>query len=325
MSGTPLVSIVTPVFNGARWLQPCIESVQAQTHRHLEHVILDNASTDDTRRIAARFAASDRRIRIHANRATIPATDNWNRALELMSPEARYCWLLPADDFMYATAVERMVAVALRHPSVGIVGSLRHRGSEIQCRGLPQEREVFSGHLIGRLFLEESVFAIAPTTNLVRSDLVRARNPFFPRRYFHEDIAAFLDVLRACDFGFVHQVLAFSRPHEHSITATIAEPQQTVLRDSLRLLIEYGPDYFAPGELRQIERRQLRRYYRRLLRSYFQSGGAAFRRHHLAALRELGRAPGPVDLVRALAEEAVASVKQPGKLLRQVRAVAIHS
>jgi glycosyltransferase involved in cell wall biosynthesis len=323
MSDAPLVSVVTPVFNGGDWLEACIESVRAQTHGRLEHVILDNASTDATRRIAERFAALDDRIRVHVNASTVPLVDNWNRAPERMSSQAAYCWLLPADDMMYPPAIERMLAVALRHPSVGIVGSLRRRGEAIECGGLPADRELFPGRDIGRLFLAQRVFAIAPTTNLVRSDLVRARTPFFPRRYFHEDTAAFLDVLRHTDFGFVHEVLAYSRTHGGSVTETIAKPQQTALRDVLRMLVEYGPDYFDARELRRIERRHLRRYYRRLLRSYFAGGGGAFRRNHLAVLRELGRAPGPVALGVALAEEFAAAIARPRKLLRHLRAAAL--
>jgi hypothetical protein len=76
--------------------------------------------------------------------------------------------------------------------------------------------------------------------------------------------------------------------------------------------------------LRRIERRHLRGYYRRLLRSYVNGGGNAFRRKHLASLRELGRAPGPLDLSVAFAEEVAASVARPQELLRQLRAAASH-
>ncbi len=306
MAESAFVSVVTPVYNGGQYLDACIDSVRAQSHARLEHVILDNASTDETAAIAARHAGRDGRVRVHRNEATLPMCENWNRALELMSPEARYCWLLPADDLMYPQALERMVDLGMRRPDVGIVGSLRRRGEAIECAGLPTDREVFPGREIGRLFLAGRVFAIAPTTSLMRADLVRTRHPFYPCRYLHEDIAAFLEVLRICDFGFVHDVLAFSRPHEGSATATITAPQKTTMRDYFRMVIEYGPDYFDAAELRVIERRYLRRYCRALLRTYVTPGGAKLRRQHLAALGELGRVPGPAAYAMAIAEKALA-------------------
>jgi glycosyltransferase involved in cell wall biosynthesis len=44
--GHPLVSIVTPVYNGAAYLQPLIESVLAQSYDNIEHVVIDDGSTD---------------------------------------------------------------------------------------------------------------------------------------------------------------------------------------------------------------------------------------------------------------------------------------
>jgi glycosyltransferase involved in cell wall biosynthesis len=305
VAASAFVSVVTPVYNGGRYLDACIDSVRAQSHGLLEHVILDNASRDETAAIAARHAGRDRRVRVHRNLRKVARSDNWNRALELISPEARYCWLLPADGLIYPRALERMVDVGLRNPSVGIVGALRRHGEDVECKGLPTDREVFSGRKIGRLFLAGRVFAIAPTTNLMRADLVRARRPFYPAQYMHDDIAAFLEVLRTCDFGFVHDVLAFSRPHEVSVSAAIAAMQKTTMRDYFRMLIEYGPGYFESAELGRIERRHLRRYCRALLRTYVMPGGAELRRQHLAALSDLGRVPGPATYGLAIAEKAL--------------------
>jgi len=163
---------------------------------------------------------------------------------------------------------------------------------------------VFPGRLIGRLFLEGRVFAIAPTTNLMRADLVRARRPFYPTRYLHADIAAFLEMLPACDFGFVHDVLAFSRVPEAPPSAAAAAPRESTLRDCFAMLLEYGPRYFDAAELGRIERRHLRRCCRALLRTYLMRGGAELRRQHLAALAALGRAPRPATYGLAIAEKA---------------------
>ena len=67
MTGGPLVSVVTPVYNGAAFVSECIESVLAQTYENWEYVIVDNCSTDGTAEIAAGYASSDPRIRLVAN------------------------------------------------------------------------------------------------------------------------------------------------------------------------------------------------------------------------------------------------------------------
>ena len=65
--GHPLVSVVTPVYNGAAHLAECIESVQRQTYQNWDYTIVDNCSTDESAIIARRYAAKDQRIRIVEN------------------------------------------------------------------------------------------------------------------------------------------------------------------------------------------------------------------------------------------------------------------
>ena len=51
----PLVSIVTPVLNGARWIERCIESIRQQDYPKIEHIIMDGGSTDGTLDICRRY------------------------------------------------------------------------------------------------------------------------------------------------------------------------------------------------------------------------------------------------------------------------------
>ena len=68
----PLVTVLTPVFNGEKFLAECIESVLAQTYQNWEYVIVNNCSTDKTLEIAARYVKNHRRIRIHNNSEHLP-------------------------------------------------------------------------------------------------------------------------------------------------------------------------------------------------------------------------------------------------------------
>ena len=65
----PLVSVVTPVHNGEKFIADCIESVLRQSYHSWEHVIVNNASTDRTREIASTYAARDARIKIYETEA----------------------------------------------------------------------------------------------------------------------------------------------------------------------------------------------------------------------------------------------------------------
>lgn len=54
-ASTPRVSVVTPVFNGARYIARTLESIRVQTYPHVEHIIVDGGSADGTMDIVEQF------------------------------------------------------------------------------------------------------------------------------------------------------------------------------------------------------------------------------------------------------------------------------
>src|SRR5262245_52267426 len=97
---SPLVSVVTPVYNGERYLAECIESVLNQRYNNWEYIIVNNRSTDGTLGIANRYASTDARVRVHTNEAFVDAIGNHNIAVGLISPGSKYCKVLSADDWI---------------------------------------------------------------------------------------------------------------------------------------------------------------------------------------------------------------------------------
>lgn len=204
----PLVSVVTPVYNGEKFLAECIESVLAQTWKNWEYVILDNCCTDSTPEIIRRFAEKDSRIRIVSNQACLPIIENWNRSMTLLSPESRYCKVIHADDILFPECIERMVGAAEQHDNIALVGSYRLHGNRVTCNGLTSDETVLDGKELCRRTLraELNVFG-SPSSLLIRSDAVRKYQPFYDETFFHADKAVCFNILTNSDFAFVHQVL----------------------------------------------------------------------------------------------------------------------
>lgn len=291
MAYEPLVSVVSPVLNHADYIGKCIESVQKQEYQNYEHIIVDNYSIERTSIIADHYARRDSRIKVVRNAQRLPMADNWNKAMSLISPESVYCQILHGDDMLYPGCLAKKVAFAQAHPNVGIIGSFRRRGGHIECKGLPTDRDVHPGRDIGRGYLQESLFAIAPSSGFLRSELVRRRQPFYPPEFLHTDIAAYLDLLEGTDFGFIHEILNFSRVHHASISSTVANRQRTLVRERLAFLNLYGPRYFNPAELAPLKQRQVLRCFREILRSLARGDGA-IARYHVEGLQRQGHLSG---------------------------------
>ena len=246
----PLVSVVTPVYNTEKYLAECIESVLAQTHSNWEYVVSDNCSSDRSLEIARSLAASDPRIRVQEHDVHLGVLQNWNRSLREMSPESSYCKIVHADDWLFPECLEKMVALAEEHPSVGVVGSYRLEESRVTLDGLPPHVKVIPGRDLARATLLRRPYPYlfgAPTQTMFRADLVRARDPFYDEAHLQSDVGACLDVLGESDFGFVHQVLTFTRRHNETVTSSVRR-QGTYYPAQLWLHLEYGPIYLTPEE-----------------------------------------------------------------------------
>src|SRR5262249_12683512 len=132
----PLVAIVTPVYNGAKFLVETLDSVQSQTYPNLVHIVIDNASTDATPEILARYQHTRVPIEIRSNPQTLAIAENWNLAVSLPPATAKYFRVLSADDLIAPAFVSRMVALAEKHPNVVVVGcGLNHRGEPANVLG----------------------------------------------------------------------------------------------------------------------------------------------------------------------------------------------
>jgi glycosyltransferase involved in cell wall biosynthesis len=83
MTTYPLVSVLTPTYNHAQFIEPCLRSVLGQTYLNWEQVIIDDGSTDETAEIIARY--KDPRIHYHyqENRGIFRLAETYNTALGL--------------------------------------------------------------------------------------------------------------------------------------------------------------------------------------------------------------------------------------------------
>ena len=296
MSSTdrPLVSVVTPVYNGAKFLRACIESVIAQSYDNWEYVIVNNRSTDDTLAIAREYAQRHPRIRVHDNEAFLPVVDNFNMAMSRVSAQSLYCKPLMADDWLMPECIERMVKAALARPEVGLVCTYASDGSRVLWTGAG-----FNGaptgdvsYASGRETCRESlltgryVFG-TPTSCLIRSDLIRRRVPFYDRENLHADHESCYALLRESDFAFVHQVLAFNRVHEESQTSRVRSTGSLML-GNLTALLKHGPFFLTEAEYERRCGERFEAYYGLLAYHAAHLRGREFWRFHRRRLAQLG-------------------------------------
>lgn len=120
----PLVSIITPCFNGEKHVGRLIESVLAQTYPNVEFILVNDGSTDGTDEVVRSYEAQlrerlSRFVYVHQENAGVGAAIN--AGLRRVAGE-HLCWP-DADDYLEPTSVEERVAVLTERKDVAVVTS----------------------------------------------------------------------------------------------------------------------------------------------------------------------------------------------------------
>jgi glycosyltransferase involved in cell wall biosynthesis len=320
-SAQPLVSVLTPVYNGEAYIAQCIESILAQTYSNWEYIIVNNRSTDGTLAIAEKYT-KDPRIRVETNSEFLPIIANHNRAFSLISRESKYCKVVSADDWLLPEALTRMVDVAESQPSIGLVGSYQLSGGGdvwyVRNHGLPYSSTVVGGRDMGRAHLlgprPLDVFG-NPTSTMYRADLVRSTNHFYPNETAEADRSACFATLRQSDYGFVHQVLSYERIHQVRATAT-SQRLNAYLSSKIGDLTTYGSYYLSEQELNACIENLLKEYYSYLASNALTFRGRQFWEYHSGKLQDVGYPLNGIRLSKAVATKLLLA---PSRALAKFR------
>jgi len=114
MNKSPLVSVILPTYNGAKYIKETLESVINQTHKNLEIIIIDDCSTDDTVKIITSF--TDTRIKFYQNETNLGIAENTNKALNYATGE--FIMMQDHDDISSPYRAEGILKILLEHKDV---------------------------------------------------------------------------------------------------------------------------------------------------------------------------------------------------------------
>jgi glycosyltransferase involved in cell wall biosynthesis len=314
----PLVSVVTPFHNTAKYLAQCIESVLGQSYSNLEYILVDNCSTDGSGDIAEAYARRDPRIRLVHRSVLLPQVQNYNAALTEISARSEYCKITQADDFLLPDCLRLMVEAFERSESIGLVGAYDLKANVVRGSGFPFRDAPFSGKEVAQLYLRSAVFVFgSPTSVMFRSSLVREQVPFYEESCLHEDTEKCMQILERWDFGFVYQVLAFLRSDNESISGSVRDLMPNSI-DRHIVVQRYAAVYLDEAEAAALKRQDKREYYENLAWAALQFRGPAFWRYHSDGLKTIGERIDRLYLAFCLAAVILSSATNPGDTVRRL-------
>lgn len=106
MKTNPLITIIIPVYNTSAYLPNCLESIVNQTHQNLEIIIIDDGSTDDSYKIAKKYAQKDSRVKLVYQKNSGQSAAR-NRGIKLAT--GKYINFIDSDDLIAKDFIEKLL------------------------------------------------------------------------------------------------------------------------------------------------------------------------------------------------------------------------
>jgi glycosyltransferase involved in cell wall biosynthesis len=189
----PKLSIIMPVFNVAPYLDTCFLSIRYQTFKDFELIVVDDASTDNSREIICMHAKLDSRIRVISLKSNTLGGAGIPSNVGLRAATGEYIGFVDSDDWISETAFKNLVAAAERHQADIVIGNFRtfveqtHAYSEAydlpEFENLPLD-EVFTARRHPRVFRLSPV----PWRKIYRRNFLEKYAISYPEvDYFYED------------------------------------------------------------------------------------------------------------------------------------------
>lgn len=293
------VAVITPVYNGGKFLAQAMEAVQRQTYADLVHVVLDNASTDDTPAVISRYAHGRVPLITKRNATLLKAPENWSEAVRMAPDDAAYFKILCADDAMTPDAIEKLVRAAQSAADIRCVFGVHQSAGVPRPTNIPKEVTVFEcSNMLARILGDS---AEVPYHHMMyRMDVRDASDDFYSSSVVSFDAdAAFRVMARGGRCAFVHDPIFGTLEHEDTLTATWAKKMAANNWEILTRVQKYGPGALSRFGYEQVLRRELHRFYR-IVMWRMVSGKSDIARRDLHLLKAQGLAPSPLDLVMSL-------------------------
>lgn len=182
----PLVSIIVPIYNTAKHLPACLDSILAQTYQNLEIILINDGSTDHSASIAKSYTEKDPRIKfINQTNQGLSATRN----VGIKKSTGDYITFIDSDDAIEPQMIESMINALQTNKADIAVCSFKefyNNGKIVHFNRQHYPSTVYNTEKALSAMLEERGFMVSATMKLFPRSYFKSVK--FPIGKLHEDV-----------------------------------------------------------------------------------------------------------------------------------------
>lgn len=214
----PMISVIMPVYNGARFLEKTLGSLLAQTCPDWELIVVDDGSTDATPDILARYD-DPRFVKIRK----VNGGEAQTRNVGLRHATGEFIAFLDADDLYLPNALADMTAFLTAHAEFDALfanGYLCDENENILSQLTDHRSGIYTGNILEPLVLTADVLTVPVCTLTRRAIIQQQQIEFDERLVIGPDWDFWIRLARYARFGYLDQLTCMYRVHLTNITRT---------------------------------------------------------------------------------------------------------
>lgn len=182
------ISIITPAYNAEKYIKRCMESVNNQTYKNIEHIIIDDGSTDDTSIICDEFAKKNDRVKvIHKKNEGVSIARNIG--IELATGD--YILFADADDWLENSMCEKMIQAAQKNKSDIVICEYYHFYDKNGKRNHIKLEEFDDVSFVDLIGDDTNNYGGFPWNKLIKTEKIKKK--FNKKIHFYENLLFFLE------------------------------------------------------------------------------------------------------------------------------------
>ncbi|MCL4318875.1 MAG: glycosyltransferase family 2 protein [Firmicutes bacterium] len=254
------VSVIVPTFNRLMSLQRCIHSVQRQTERDWELIVLDDQSTDGTADWVVGESRTDPRLVYHRNLTRMGSARNISQSLEFAS--ADFFIVLCDDDYWDKEFLQHALQASTWRPNIQLVCgrriAVRDNGKEIRKYVMAYNGVVKPMEAVPRALRSGNLFGLNSSV-LVGREAAEKAGGFHEENWTSLDFELYLQIASEYNVAFAANALSYQVMHGGTETEHVIKSGELVHHELYmlnRYLSQFG-DRLSPAE---IQRAYLRLY-----------------------------------------------------------------
>ena len=202
-------------YNEEKYIETSLKSLLNQTFKEFEIIIVDDASTDNTKQLIQNL--QDERIRLICNEENQGLTKNLNKALKYVT--GKYIARMDGDDIAFPTRFEKQVQYMEKHPETMLVSCYtKSFGDSDLVFALPDDSEVLKVRMLVRPVYAHPGF-------MMRRELIEAGYQYNEEYRTAQDYEFASRVAEKYKMGLVPEVLLLYRVHKKQISAKAGNQQ----------------------------------------------------------------------------------------------------